>query len=64
VLPRLFLPEDLKIAEEEQENMSLAEIFASLSLETRFARIEGGNNESRQLKPSIFERLGYKEVSS
>ena len=46
MLHQLFLSEDLNIAEEEREIWSFAQVFASLPLETRLARIENESGES------------------
>ena len=59
MLHQLLLREDLKIAEEEREIWSFAQVFASLPLETRLARIESESGESKRLKTSIFDRLDY-----
>jgi len=59
MLHQLFLREELIVTEEEREILSFAQVFASLPLETRLARIEGENGESKRLKASIFERLEY-----
>lgn len=52
---------------------SFAELFMALPLEVRIERFFGaedstapdqGSDDSKELKPSIFERMGYKEFSS